>query len=63
MSDITPQTKFIGVRMPLDLVEKMEVVLTHDSTGWTEYIRGLVRDDLRKRGLLTPAPQPETTAA
>lgn len=59
-------TKFIGVRFPQELAEKLDAVLSHESSGPTEYIRSLVREDLRKRGMLplTPKPtQPEPTAA
>ena len=56
-------SKFIGIRIPLDLVEKMEVVLAHESLQITEYVRGLVRDDLRKRGLLTLETEPAEVGA
>lgn len=45
--------KFIGIRMPLLLVRKVNDVLKSDGMGMTEYVRSLVRDDLRKRGLIS----------
>ena len=47
--------KFIGVRMPQEMVSKMDRVLAAESMGITEYIRGLVRADLRNRGMLDDA--------
>lgn len=61
-----PTTKYLGIRMPLDLYDKVEIVLDHDSTMLTEYIRGLVREDLRKRNLLTAGvvqPEPAEVAS
>lgn len=54
--------------MPLPLAGKMEDVLRVESLQMTEYVRALVREDLRKRGLLgevdeeTVQSQPSTQA-
>jgi hypothetical protein len=55
-----PQTKYLGVRVPRRLYEKVEQVLQAESLQITEYVKDLVRADLKKRGLL---PQSEPTTA
>lgn len=60
------QTKFLGIRLPLQLAEKMDEVLKAEGMQITEYVRGLVRENLRKRGLLSPSEgidEPVTTEA
>jgi hypothetical protein len=62
MADAT--MKFCGFRLPLPMADKVEDILRAESLQMTEYVRDLVRKDLRKRGVLVPADeseQPETT--
>lgn len=47
--------KFLGVRVPQSLWKKMDEVLTKEGFGITEYVKDLLRKDLRKRGMLSPA--------
>jgi RNA-binding protein YhbY len=46
------QMKFIGFRLSPDMASKVDAVLKAESRGVTEYVRDLVREDLRKRGLI-----------
>jgi hypothetical protein len=62
------QMKFFGIRLPQQLAEKMDEVLRTEGLQITEYIRGLVRENLRERGLLAgeslvDSSQPEDPAA
>jgi hypothetical protein len=50
--------KFIGIRMPVLLVGKVNEVLATEGMGMTEYVRGLIRDNLRARGLISPEDDP-----
>lgn len=45
-------TKFLGIRMPQTLADKMKKVQALEGFSTTEYVRELVRENLRKRGLL-----------
>lgn len=49
-----PNTKFCAFRLPLPMAEKVDEILRTESLQMTEYVRDLVRKDLRKRGLLVP---------
>lgn len=51
--------KFLGFRLPPTMAKKLEVVLKQDGLQVSEYVRQLMRDDFRKRGLLPPNEQPE----
>lgn len=50
--------KFLGFRLPLPLAQKVEAVVSAEGMQITEYVRSLVREDLRKRGLLVEAERP-----
>lgn len=43
-----------SIRLPVELVIGVDVVLEKEGYTPTEYIRGLIRDDLRLRGLIEP---------
>ena len=43
----------ITVSLPVDLIEKMEDKIKDELMGRSEYIKGLVREDLKKDGRYT----------
>ncbi len=59
--------RYIGMRLPAEMFSKVEDVLAGESLQITEYVRGLIREDLRSRGLLknedAPARDPQPAAA
>jgi len=57
-------TRSIGVRLPVKVAAAMDAVAEEEFGGGTsEYVRDLVRKDLRARKLMPPVPESADTGA
>lgn len=51
------QSKLVGVRIPSGIATKALSVVNTEFSGLSEYVRHLIRQDLKRRGLLSDQPQ------